>query len=358
MTNDYPFTRHWKDRHGVERWWFRRRGVNLPLPGQPGDPDFEAAYEAAVAGQAKPAPRPKIMPAGRTLNAVWNHIERSADFRTMAKTSQHNQRREARRLLETPLPSAQGTDLIGDVAIDMLKRSHVKAILAMNADRPHAAAHKLRALRKITKAALDLEWIEYDPCHKVKWRPKVKGIRAWTIDERAAYEARWPIGTPARLAYALALWTGSRRSDVHRITWADIENGEIHIIQKKTGRELYLPVLPELEAVLAGHARKDGPILLNAYGKPYTAAGLGIRMRQWKRAAGLDGCSLHGLRKCMGASLAEAGATAKEIMDVLGHKTLSESENYIRSAQQRILAKSGMGRLTGQKLTVVKGGKA
>ena len=37
---------------------------------------------------------------------------------------------------------------------------------------------------------------------------------AWTDAEIAEYEARHPIGSKARLALALLLYTGQRRSDV------------------------------------------------------------------------------------------------------------------------------------------------
>ena len=50
-------------------------------------------------------------------------------------------------------------------------------------------------------------------------------------------------------------------------------------------------------------------------------------MRDAIRAAGLPlDCQPHGLRKAAGRRLAEAGCSAREIMAVLGHKTLSEAD--------------------------------
>jgi integrase len=43
------------------------------------------------------------------------------------------------------------------------------------------------------------------------------GIRAWTEADAVRYEARHPIGTKARLAFDLLLYTGVRRSDVVRL---------------------------------------------------------------------------------------------------------------------------------------------
>jgi len=44
--------------------------------------------------------------------------------------------------------------------------------------------------------------------------------------------------------------------------------------------------------------------------------------------------SPHGLRKAAGRRLAEAGATTKKVMAILGHTTLSEAERDIEEADQ------------------------
>ena len=66
------------------------------------------------------------------------------------------------------------------------------------------------AIRVLTALALDDGLIASDPAASIK-RPKIQGeIRAWTEDEIATYEQHYPIGTPARLALAVALYTGQR----------------------------------------------------------------------------------------------------------------------------------------------------
>jgi integrase len=57
------------------------------------------------------------------------------------------------------------------------------------------------------------------------------------------------------------------------------------------------------------------------------------------KAAGLPfDCRSHGLRKATGRLLAEAGCSAREIMAVLGHASLTEAERYTRGADQERLA--------------------
>jgi len=56
-------------------------------------------------------------------------------------------------------------------------------------------------------------------------------------------------------------------------------------------------------------------------------------------AAGLPlECQPHGLRKVAGRRFAESGCTAKEIMAVLGHKSLAQCELYCRQAEEARLS--------------------
>jgi enterobacteria phage integrase len=72
-------------------------------------------------------------------------------------------------------------------------------------------------------------------------------------------------------------------------------------------------------------------------------------MRDAITEAGLPlDCQPHGLRKTAGRRLAEAGATTRQIMSVLGHTTLSEVERYTRDADQRQLAIEAIAALEGR----------
>jgi integrase len=54
------------------------------------------------------------------------------------------------------------------------------------------------------------------------------------------HEKRWPLGTRERLAYAIPLCTGQRIRDAVRMQRSDIRKGVMHVIQGKTGAELYI----------------------------------------------------------------------------------------------------------------------
>jgi len=96
-------------------------------------------------------------------------------------------------------------------------------------------------------------------------------------------------------------------------------------------------------APLAALKREHISILTTMYGKPFTVDGFSQWMRDAITDAGLSlGCQPHGLRKATGRRLAEAGATAKMIMSVLGHITLAEAERCTEEADQAGLAEDAV----------------
>lgn len=337
------FASPYKDRHGKERWRFRRKGVAVALPGRPGEETFQAAYSAALAGSPLAAViRHPGHTQPRSLKAAWRHYaQHDAEFKRLRKTSKDQYVDRAERLLEMPV--APGTPLTyADVPVADLRRRHVKGLLAQMADRPHAASDALVVLRKMIVTALDLEWIQHDPTHKLRYSPEIDGHRAWTDDERAKFEKRYPLGTMQRTTYACALYTGQRRGDLVRIKWADFKRGKLPLVQQKTGKRLVLPVLPILQDALDAAPRYGEYVLATVDGKPRSAEGLTNDWRRWCESAGLEGTTLHGLRKTLGKLLAEQGATTRELMDVLGHDAIAHAELYSRAADQEAMARSGL----------------
>ena|SRR6476469_6136684 len=95
--------------------------------------------------------------------------------------------------------------------------------------------------------------LNYDPSAGIK-RPKTREIRAWSDSELAAFEERWPIGTKQRTAYALMLYVGAARVDVHRMTWRQVDAMSIDYVRSKTGVAVDVGLHSELLAALAESA--------------------------------------------------------------------------------------------------------
>jgi site-specific recombinase XerD len=86
-----------------------------------------------------------------------------------------------------------------------------------------------------------------DPTVGIKL-PKVRagGFHTWTEAEIAEFEERHPIGTRARLALALLLYTAQARVDVVGIGPQHIRGMEIVLRRQKTGKSRQIPVHPLL----------------------------------------------------------------------------------------------------------------
>jgi integrase len=190
--------------------------------------------------------------------------------------------------------------------------------------------------------------IEGDPAHGVK-RPKLSksGWHDWSEEEIARFEARHPIGTKARLAFDLALYTGQRASDLIRMGRQHVRDNRINVVQQKTQALLWIPLDPRLLASIEAMPRSDElTFILTEHGRPFASGSkFSRRMLKWSREAGLNGCPLHGLRKACCRRLAEAGCSVNQIAAISGHKSLSEVERYTKAAEQRVLADDAMSKM-------------
>ncbi len=99
-----------------------------------------------------------------------------------------------------------------------------------------------------------------------------------------------------------------------------------------------------------------GPFLLTEFGKPFTAAGFGVRFRHWCDAAGLKHCTVHGLRKAQCRRLAEAGCSENEIAAITGHSKLDDIRVYTEAARRKRMAASAMVKLALTEISATKKG--
>ena len=221
-----------------------------------------------------------------------------------------------------------------------LEARHLRQIRDGMIDRPDAANNLIKALRQVFKFAVAYDHISANPLievERLKSRNK-DGLHAWTLAEVQKFETAHPIGTRARLALALLLYTGQRRGDVVHMGRQHVRDGWMAVMQQKTAKRLEVPVLAELRRILDASETGDLTYLVTSFGKPYTAAGFGNWFRVQCDKAGLPQCSAHGLRKAAASRLAELGCSTREIMSITGHESLREVERYTKAAEQKRLA--------------------
>lgn len=326
-----------RNRDGTTRWYYRAKGSPLTrLPDLPhDDPSFLTAYAAARSTAAKAGAKP----GPGTIGAAVVVALQSADYTSASM----GYRKHLRPHLEA-IRKAGGGAMVKD-----LRPGHIERDLATLT--PHVARARLKAWRMICK---QVRWSEYritDPAAAVSppKAPATEGHRPWTADEIAAFRTRWPVGTVARARMELLHWTGCRVSDAVRIGPGMIDrDGVLVFRQQKTGGLAYVPwsaPLPDYAAgmisdrqimhdaliCLAGHMT----FLPTVHGGRRSEKAISNDVSADARAAGLTGCTAHGLRKSRAVALAESGATAHQIGAWTGHETLVEVAHYTKAADRK-----------------------
>ncbi len=346
------------DRHGKARHYFRRAGFDrVPLPGLPWSPEFMAAYHKAMA--EKPVLHigsDRVIP--RSIRALAVAYYNSASFKALKPITQGVYRNIIDRFCRETDKDGQP---YGDKSAGTIKAHHVEKLMEARADKPDSANGLRKVLREMMKVAVKLEWRDSDPTLGVKKiKPKKKGgFHRWTDAEIAKFAARHAVGTKARLAMTLGLYTGQARQDA-------ILMGEQHITREydpeqdcevemfnwvrkktedKTGLELAIPVHPELRRIIDATPSKHLTFLVTELGAPFTAAGFGNWFRGRCNEAGLPHCSFHGLRKAAATRLIDAGCDVVEAAAITGHASLKELQRYIETRDRKRAARRAMRKL-------------
>ena len=168
-------------------------------------------------------------------------------------------------------------------------------------------------------------------------RPKLRGegFKTWSEADIAQFENRHPVGSRARLALALLLYTGQRRGDVIRMGPQHVNNGAIELRQQKTKTCLAIPIHPALAESMSATPSNDLPFLSlkkASHSLPDISPMVphGVQKLALPMVCRLTDCG----RQRLGVSL-RADALRIRLQPMTGHKTLREV-----SATPRPLPKS------------------
>jgi site-specific recombinase XerD len=164
------------------------------------------------------------------------------------------------------------------------------------------------------------------------------------------------------LVLALGLVAGLRSAEMRALSSDSLAGrpAEMRLhIHGKGSRDRSIPVEPVMERIIEAYVescarrfpgkrfKRSAKLLLDRTGRPIGRGGLDYLVKSCYRWAGLHdrvpvGANLHALRHTFATRLAEDGATASEIMALLGHASLTTSQNYIEATgrEQRAAAAS------------------
>lgn len=133
--------------------------------------------------------------------------------------------------------------------------------------------------------------------------------------------------------------TGLRSADILALKFENIDwiNGEIRISQVKTGKALALPLTADIgEALQAyiinGRPESNSEYIFLRLCAPYTrltASALYNIFNAYRFSLGLPRCGFHDLRRALGTSLVTTGTSVTTVAQVLGHRNIESTKQYI-----------------------------
>src|SRR5262245_54975381 len=234
------------DRHGNVRRYVRIPGrAKVRIREQPGTAEFIAAYNQAVAGKVpnKSCRMPKI--ARGSFRAVCVAYYASGAFARLDDSTKRWRRHHLNEIARVH----------GDKPASLMQPKHVRRLRDELQDTPAAANTRLKALRALFSWAVENEEAPHDPTIGVKLiKHSTKGFHSWTLEDIERFESRHAIGSRARLAMSLLLYTACRREDVVRLGPQHVRTGRLRYRQAKNEHrnpvDLDIPLHPDLTVII------------------------------------------------------------------------------------------------------------
>jgi integrase len=328
-----PYVQKETTRHGTVVWYFRRgKGPRIRLPGVFGSKEFNKAYDLAFAGEKVEAVAD--LPQG-TFGWLSKKYQSSGRFSKLRPNTQRNHRLMLADICKT------GKDL----KFAKLDASDIKKGIVSREGKPRMAQMFLSVMRAIYNFAQDSGLVERNPTDGIKApKHKTDGFRTWTEAEVEQYCKRHPVGTQARLALDILLYTGLRRDDAIQLGRQHVRNGFIEIRAGKNRAEIIIPLLPPLAESINATKTGDMVFLVDKHGKPWKNLPFGYWFADRCKEADCKGRA-HGLRKAGATFAANNGASDRELMAMYGWASASMAEIYTKKADRARLAEQAANKL-------------
>lgn len=293
----------------VYYYWQEGRGTKQPgprerLPDDPDSPEFRAEIRKRQGAAGHEAPG--------TFGAM---VDAFLDFHRTSGRITAGTLDQYRRALR------RAKDGWGAFPARGLRPFHVQQAMDGMSGTPGRANNFLAAMRAMSSWGRARDWTDWSITEGVSPYPKDGGHRPWTPAQIEAALAG--LTGMVRRGVVLYLNTGMRGSDAVCMGWTDIEDGGFAYKARKTRRDVFCPILPELREEMATWQKRPGPLLYQedgrAKGRPYTRKLFSKHFAaQRDRIPELAGATLHGLRCTAVVRLKRAGLEVAQIGDIVG----------------------------------------
>lgn len=237
---------------------------------------------------------------------------------------------------------------LGSISRHTIRPAQVLALFDGLSGKPGKQGTALSALKQLENWAIARDYLPRHITTGVEVEDNDGGHIPWTEDQvsYAEQHARPDIAK----AITLGANTGQRGSDLVHMGWTDIQTFDgrdgIRVTQRKTGRDVWVPITSVLVTAMRSWDRVPGPFLRRLDGLPWVRKDLTMA---WSNLRDSNSAFehfrlvgphkdrplvLHGLRGHACVQLSRAGANTRQIADMVG---MSEGmvSSYTRfSAQQ------------------------
>jgi hypothetical protein len=284
------------------------QGPRIQLPNDYESPEFWAALRGAQGKSSAPIVN--------TVNLVADEYLAAASPSLSASSLDHYQR---------ALGIAKKA--WGDLAIEGVRPAHVKKLMDGMATTPAKANQFLSVMKIFSGWSLVSDKITQGLTEGVKPYKTTGGHKPWSALSKFSGDLR--------KGFVLYLYAGQRGQDVVRLGWSYVDDGGFNLGQRKTGVEVWCPIVSELAAEMKTWEKRPGPFLLQANGTHYS------RKLFWTRFTDaiedipeLAGATLHGLRCTAAIRLKESGLSVPQISDIMG-MSMQTITRYCRFAERK-----------------------
>lgn len=351
-----PYIEKNKSRHGSVRYYLRIDGKRLcRLPDNIDSEEFSSAYWKARE-EAKPLLEKAVE--AKPLSSIvrpnsfrWLCMEymRSNAFISLDETTRTRRRKIMEGIWEERLSDTDDR-LVADIPLPRVTLAHIEILRDRKRDAPFAADERLKVLRQVFDTKKDGKAIVPNIARLVQpFNAHSDGHATATPEDIEKFIAHHGTSSKAVLYVAIQMYTGLRVSDLavlgpqHRRK--DAFKLRLFKNRNRTPVDIDIAIHPILEAVLASHKIENLTYLVTEFGKPFSVKGLGNRISDWWRQAGMGHLTSHSVRKGLATDVAHNEATDSMLEAMFGWKDGKTSKIYTRNAERARLARQTVERI-------------
>ncbi|MDF2603033.1 MAG: hypothetical protein K0R56_395 [Sphingomonas sp.] len=309
------------------------------------DPSFPTEYKRLSEEGTK-----RVGHAPGTIGALVAAYKANPEFKALELSTRTNQMRYL------DMIDAE----IGDRGVKGIRPTHIYIMRDRMANTPGKANAWLSMMRALLAYATRLDMRGDNPAAGIK-RLELGEHEPWPADLlRVALEEATPM---TRLAIVTGLCSGQRVSDCIRMQYGWVSGGIMEFAQKKTGKDVAVPMHPFWLDELKKLPRRATTLLYERSGAPFNTTGaIQARLRDLMTTLAVREVhadlvarevvdedarfSFHGLRKNACCYLLELGLSDTEVGSILGMSS-EMVRHYGKRARALMIARGAAERVTG-----------